>query len=81
MWLFVMEAEVHEAAGELDQGFVESVHRAGGFKPDVFEHVVGLVILGGVEEPEILHIGGRPTSADGRVERGKAGGDFFVFAH
>jgi hypothetical protein len=79
--LFVMEAEVDEAAGELDEGLVESVLWAGGFEPDVFEHVVGFVILGGVEKTEILHVGRSPTTLSGRIQSGEAGGDFFVFAH
>jgi CBS domain containing-hemolysin-like protein len=79
--LFVVEAQVDKAAGELDECFVVGVERSGGFEPEVFEHVMRCVILGGVEEPEILHVGGFPATGVAGVEGGQAGGDFFVFAH
>lgn len=79
--LFVVEAQVDKASGELDECFVVGVEGSGGFEPDVLENVVRCVILGGVEEPEILHVGGRPATSVAGVEGSQAGGDFFVFAH
>lgn len=79
--LFVVESQVDKAASELDECFVVGMERSGGFEPDVLEHVVRLVKFGGVEEPEILHVGGRPVTGVSGAEGGQAGGDFFVFAH
>ena len=47
----------------------------------MLEHVVGCVILGGVEEAEILDVGGFPATGVTGVEGRQAGGDVFVFAH
>ncbi len=45
--------EVDEGAGDLDEAFVKSVFRAGLAQPEVFEHIVSLVIATGVETLKI----------------------------
>lgn len=59
--VFGVFAEVDVGSGELDEGFVKEGVGAGGLEPEVLEHVVGFVVVAGVEagEPaEVARVGG-----------------------
>jgi hypothetical protein len=80
-WFAVMVLEVDEAAGELDEGFVENVLLAVGAKPDVFEDVVCGVVFARVEEAEVFQVAGVPRGGGVGGMSGEARGDLVVFAH
>ena len=56
--LAMVVLQMHVAASELDEGFVEDMALALGIEPDVFEHVVGLVIFLHIEEAEVFEVAG-----------------------
>lgn len=47
--MFELLAEVHERPGDLDERFEKLVVGAGGFKPEVFQHVVSFVVIAAVK--------------------------------
>jgi len=77
--LAVMVLQMHEATGELDERLVEDVAFTVRSQPDVFEDIMGGVILLRVEETEVFEIT-RMESA-GRVHIRHARGDAVVLAH
>ena len=54
----VVVLQMHEPAGELDQGLVINMPLATGADPHMLEHVVRRVVGLRVEEPEIFEIAG-----------------------
>ncbi len=78
--VFGLFAEVDVGAGELDEAFVEGVVVAGGLEPEVFEHVVGFVVLACVEAGEPAEVA-RVASFGGGGEGGYEGLDAVGFFH
>ena len=80
--VFVLFAEVDECACELDESFEKGVVFAGCAEPEVFEHVVGFVVVAGVEAGEPAGVARVGAFAAGAVfERGHEGLDAVAFFH
>ena len=77
----VVLLQVDVGAGDLDEGFVEKGVAVVAAEPEVFEDIVGLVVLGGVEAGEVAGVvrieRGRGLGGEGADE----GGDAVAFFH
>ena len=77
----VLLLQMDEGSGDLDEAFVEKGVGVAAAEPEVFEDIVGLIVLGGIEAGEVARVvrveGGRGAGAEAADE----GGDAVAFFH
>ena len=76
----VLVLHVDEGPRELDERFVEIADLPLGPEPDMLQHIVSLVILAGVEEPEIFQIARVVSRVAAIVTSSKSRGDLCVLS-
>jgi len=77
----VLLLQVDEGAGDLDEAFVKKGVFVPALEPEVFEDVVGLVILAGVEAGEKAGVVGIEGGRGAGAELGDEGRDAVAFFH
>ena len=77
----VVLLQVDEGSGDLDEAFVKERVGVAALEPEVFEDIVGLVVLAGIEAGEVARVvrveGGRGAGGEATDE----GGDAVAFFH
>ena len=77
----VVLLQVDEGAGDLDEAFVEEGVAVVAAEPEVFEDIVGLVVLGGVEAGEVARVVRIERGCGRSGEGADEGGDAVAFFH
>ena len=77
----VVLLQVDEGSGDLDEAFVEKRVGVAALEPEVFEDIVGLVVLGGVEAGEVAGVMRIERGDRAGVDATDEGGDAVAFFH